>query len=482
MGTVLVAALGLVISAQEPAFTRSPRADLALRLRTAARLGTAYVPGRVLVKFRAGLPTQAQTSAVTAALGGAATALRSGDAYTDFSYVEVPLEADVPALAAALAARPEVEYAEPDAIHHLEVTPSDPSYSRQWHMRAINLERAWDINDGARNVVIAVIDSGLAMANDVLRFPRFFNGRLQIVDVPFAASTDIVSSSRLAAPYDFLYEDALPYDMDGHGTHVTGTIGQLANAESGVGVAYNARIMPLKVCFGEWEILFLLAEDGISTLPPVFQGGACFASEEARAIRYAADNGARIVNVSIGGTTAAAATQSALQYAVSRGAFVTLSGGNRYEDGNEPGYPALYARDIDGVMAVSAVGQDLNRAYYSSTGDYIEIAAPGGNTRVGGATGRIWQQTYRASSVSLNQLAPRFDVLEDDAYQGTSMASPHVAGLAALLYSQGITKPATIEAAIRQFATDRGTSGRDDEYGFGLVDARATLRGLGIAK
>ena len=64
-------------------------------------------------------------------------------------------------------------------------------------MRAINLERAWDINDGARDVVVAVIDSGLAMANDVLRFPRFFNGRLQIVDVPFARSTDIVSSNRL---------------------------------------------------------------------------------------------------------------------------------------------------------------------------------------------------------------------------------------------------------------------------------------------
>lgn len=482
MGLVLVAGLGLALSAQEPAFTRSPRAELAARLRAAARTGGAYVPGRVLVKFRPGLPTQAQTSAVTLALPGTATQLRSGDPWTDFSYVEVPENADVVAAAAALAARPEVEFAEPDAIHHLEVTPTDPSYSRQWHMRAMNLERAWDINDGARDVVVAIIDSGLAMANDVLRFPRYFNGRLQVVDVPFARSTDIVSSNRLVSPYDFMYEDDIPYDMDGHGTHVTGTLGQMANAESGVGVAYNARIMPLKVCLGEWEILFALAEDGVSTLPPDFAGGICFASDEARAIRYAVDNGAKVLNLSIGGTTPAAVTQSALQYAVSRGAFVAVSGGNRYEEGNRPGYPAAYAREISGVMAVAAVGQDLNRAYYSTTGDFIEIAAPGGNTRVGGAAGRIWQQTYRASAISVNQLAPRFDLLEDDAYQGTSMASPHVAGLAALLYSQGVRNPAAIEAVIRQFATDRGSAGRDDEYGFGLVDARATLRGLGIAK
>lgn len=482
VGLVLVAALGLVLSAQEPTFTRRPRADLADRLRAVARLGTDYVPGRILVKFRDGLPTQAMTSAVTLALPGTATQLRAGDAYTDFTYVDVPLDADVPAMAAALAARPEIAFAEPDALRHPEVTPTDPSFARQWHMRVMNLERAWDINDGARDVVVAVIDSGLAMANDVLRFPRFFAGRLQIIDVPFARSTDIVSTNRLVAPYDFLYEDTLPYDMDGHGTHVTGTIGQQLNAESGVGVAYNARIMPLKVCLGEWEVLFFLAEDGISTLPPIFEGGACFASDEARAIRYAADNGAKVMNISIGGESPAAVTQSALQYAVSRGAFVALSGGNRFEDGNRPGYPAVYARDINGVMAVAAVGQDLNRAYYSSTGDFIEIAAPGGNTRVGGAAGRIWQQTYRASGLSLNQLAPRFDLLEDDAYQGTSMAAPHVAGLAALLHAQGIRNPATIEAAIRQFATDRGSAGRDNEYGFGLVDARATLRGLGIAR
>ncbi len=482
MGLVVVTALGLALSAQEPAFTRRPRAELAARLRAAARLGTDYVPGRVLVKFRPGLPTQAQTSAVTLALPGTAMQLRTGDAWTDFAYLEVPLDADVPAMAAALAARPEVEFAEPDAIHHPEVTPTDPGFSRQWHMRVINLERAWDINDGARDVVVAVIDSGLAMANDVLRFPRYYNGRLQVINVPFAPSTDIVSSNRLVAPYDFMYEDTLPYDMDGHGTHVTGTVGQLANAESGVGVAFNARLMPLKVCLSEWEVLFFFAEDGVTTLPPAFEGGVCFASDEARAIRYAADNGAKVLNLSLGGTEPSSATQSALQYAVSRGAFISVSGGNRYEEGNRPGYPASYAREISGMMAVAAVGQDLNRAYYSTTGDFIEIAAPGGNTRVGGAAGRVWQQTYRASAMSLNQLAPRFDLLEDDAYQGTSMASPHVAGLAALLYAQGIRNPAAIEAAIRQFATDRGSPGRDNEYGFGLVDARATLRGLGIAR
>ena len=82
----------------------------------------------------------------------------------------------------------------------------------------------------------------------------------------------------------------------------------------------------------------------------------------------------------------------------------------------------------------------------------------------------------------MNILAPRFDVFEEGGFQGTSMASPHVAGLAALLMSQGITDPAGVEAAIKQFAQDQGTAGRDDEYGFGVINARATLRGLGLLR
>jgi len=480
--TVLFLALasaGLVLSAQT-GVTRTLRADLREALREAARTGADHLPGRVLVKFRDGLPTAAQTAAV--AETAPAGRLRAPAMRVDFQILDLPFDVDVRETARALAARPDVEYAEPDGFHAMSFTPTDPGYTRQWNMRLLEMERAWAINEGARDVVIAILDSGLAMANDVLVFPRFFNGQLLTVAVPFAPATDIATSGRLVAPYDFLYEDNLPYDMDGHGTHVTGTALQRANAESGVGMAFNARVMPLKICLGPWELLFLLAEDGVSTLPPSLRNGVCLTSEEARAVRYAVDNGARVLNMSLGGTQKNTALRSALEYAVSRGAFVAIAAGNEFEDGNPEGFPAVYARDIAGVMAVGAVGRDQVRAPYSSTGSYIEIMAPGGNSRQGGLDGLIWQQTYQPSAIRLNQLAPRFDLLEDDAFQGTSMASPHVAGLAALLYSQGIRNPAAIEAAIRQFARRRTSAMRDDEYGYGLIDPPTTLRGLGLAR
>lgn len=475
-----VACAGLVVSAQPAGPTRMIRPDLREALRVAARTNATYLPGRVLVKFRDGLPTAAQTAAITETLPAAR--LRQPSPRVDFRVVDIPVDDDARAAAQALAARPEVEYAEPDHFQSMSLTPTDPGYARQWNLRLLDMERAWDINDGGRGVIVAVLDSGLAMASDVLVFPRFFAGRLTAVAVPFAPATDIATPGRIVAPYDFLYEDDLPYDMDGHGTHVAGTALQHANGESGVGMAFNARVMPLKVCLGPWELLFLLAEDGVSTLPPALANGVCLTSEEARAVRYAVDNGARVLNMSFGGTEPNAALQSALEYAVSRGAFVAVAAGNEYEDGNPESYPAVYARDIAGVMAVGAVGRDQVRAPYSSTGSYVEIVAPGGNGDQGGRDGLIWQQTYAVSATRLGQEAPRFDVLTDEPLQGTSMAAPHVAGLAALLHSQGVTNPAAIEAAIRHFARKRGSAVRDDEYGYGLIDPPATLRGLGIIR
>jgi serine protease len=138
------------------------------------------------------------------------------------------------------------------------------------------------------------------------------------------------------------------------------------------------------------------------------------------------------------------------------------------------------------MMSVAAVGRDRQRAVYSGTGPFVEIAAPGGDSVRGGAAGMILQQTYDFGFTDtftngvVGFRAPRFDVFEYIYYEGTSMATAHVSGLAALLYQQGITSPAAIEAAIKRSATDLGAAGRDEEYGYGLINTRNALRGLGI--
>jgi serine protease len=206
-------------------------------------------------------------------------------------------------------------------------------------------------------------------------------------------------------------------------------------------------------------------------------------------VRYAADHGAKVLNMSIGRTgPPAPVVQEAIQYAVSRGTFVVVAAGNEFEEGNPIERLADFAPQIQGMVAVGAIGRDRRRAFYSSTGPYVELAAPGGNTRTGGSVGGILQQTYDFDFVDTyfggpaRYRAPRFDVFTYQFLQGTSMAAPHVAGFAALLIQQGITAPAAIEAAMVRYATDLGVAGRDNEFGYGLINPRASLRGLGLAK
>lgn len=462
-----------------------PRARAVLE---AIRQGLPAVPGEVLVKFKAGTDTGAMASVMgLASTRGSAPSVRwVGDLAVLRTDGDSPLEAT----AARLRREPEVEYAHPNYLLPLSQTRNDPGLSRQWNFTAIDVPRAWDINPGGRSVIVAVIDSGVTSTTNNANFRLWTGARFDVVNIPFRVSPDL-DSARFAGAVDFTptrltysnFQTQPVIDTDGHGTHVASTVLESAGNSLGfAGIAYEARLMALKACFSYWDaqlITSALGEPGF--INPSFTGG-CPTSSVVEAIRYAADQGAKVINLSLGGPGEAPAYRDALNYAVQRGAFVSIAAGNEFEDGNPVNYPAAYAPQIAGAMTVAAVGPSQQRAPYSSTGTYVEITAPGGDFRNAGQNGLIWQIGLNEPDFDSQLLVPRFDRYTEVAKQGTSMAAPHVAGVAALLVSQGYSSPAIIEAAIRRFARDLGPAGEDPEYGVGLIDARATLRGLGIAR
>lgn len=357
-----------------------------------------------------------------------------------------------PALAQALLARlrtdPLVEAAEPQRLFRAFWKPNDPRYDEQWNFHRIHMEKAWDVTRG-KGAVVAVIDTGVAFEKDAKCYLCKDFNRTQFTE-----------------PYDFIGRDKHPTDDHGHGTHVAGTIAESTdNGEGVAGIAFEAKIMPLKV----------LTKEGYGRM-----------SDVAAAIRYAADHGASVINMSLGAPFPDRITASAVKHAYQKGVTIVCAAGNGGSEGVS--YPAAYPECI----AVSALGPTGELAFYSSWGKEIAISAPGGDKTKGEDAG-ILQNTYLrmhesegrgAEAGVLSAWSPSpdsFDTAAESAtqvddyfsFQGTSMATPHVAGVAALIVSLGVKDPAEVKAILQKSAQPRGDR---KKYGAGELDAAAAVQ------
>lgn len=389
------------------------------------------VPDEIVVRFKPGVSESAVRT--LNALHG--THVLSTHPVGRFKRLRVPKGQDLDDLIAAYHRQPEVEYAEPNYLASALYVPNDPSYRYQWHLDnpgtgGIHMQSAWDVSVGSPTVVVAVIDTGVAYEN----YGKF-------VQAPDLAQTTFVPGR------DFVANDAHPDDENSHGTHVTGTIAQsTGNGQGTAGVAFRTAIMPIRV----------LDQNGSGTYTNVVNG-----------VYYATDHGAKVISMSLGGP-AATTLENAVKYAYDHGVTVVAASGNGGPTG-APNYPAAYNAY---VIAVAATRYDETVTSYSTRGAYVDVAAPGGDTTVDqngdGYVDGVLQQTFNPNTKNPADFGYWF-------FQGTSMATPHVSGLAALLVAKGVTSPDAVRTAIEKTARDRGPAGKDTSFGWGLIDAAAAL-------
>lgn len=370
----------------------------ALTLLTAA---TATAADRLIVGFTPTATAAQEVDALQdAGVAATATTLAATDIpQIDAATVVVP-EGDGNEVAAELEQDSRVEYVEVDHKAKVTWTPSDPFLSSQWALTKIGASAAWDLARGA-GVLVAVVDTGVDYTHE-----------------------DLAGGGKVVNGYDFVDSDADAMDVQGHGTHVAGIVaGRGDNATGVAGIAPDANILAVRVLDGD---------------------GSGYYSWIASGITYAADHGAKVINLSLGGADSSDVLRDAINYAAARGIFVACASGN--EALTTLDYPGRYSN----CFTVGATTSGDSRASFSNYGVGLDITAPGDN---------ILSTTMGDGYES---------------WSGTSMAAPYVAGVAALLFSQDLVR-SQVQMVLRDTATDRGAAGYDTVYGYGRVNAAAAV-------
>lgn len=421
--------------------------------------GRSFMPGQVVLQLGPRAQSQADVADIVNAISGteARRGIREGRWLVTLREGE-----SVENALRTLRTHPDVEFAEPNYIRRLSITPNDPAFFAQWNFRMLSSERMWDIQQGAASVTVAVVDSGVATEDlppQILNVGPLFGIPSFLIRLgPFARAPDW-GSTQIEPGFDAVYGTGHAFDDTGHGTHVASTIAQSFNNGIGaVGLAPGVALMPIKACL---------------SVPRTNAQGVCLSFSIAEGIDFATDNGADVINLSLGGAQVSEAERIAIERAVGRGVIIVAAAGN---ENDVVGAPA----NLPGVIAVGAVDMRKQRAFYSNFGSEIEFVAPGGDTTVDtdgdGFVDGIFQQTYPSNAGFIGEYT-QFGTF---ALQGTSMASPHVAAVVALLISQGITGIDAIRAVLQQTAEDLGPPGRDNNFGHGLIQPVPALTGLGL--
>ena len=396
-------------------------------------VNAAFAPGQILVKFNPSTSHAQETLLARHNLRIMSTINHLGVHRVQVAYGQ---EQNMVSL---LSAQPEVAWAELNLRRSLCYRPNDPYHPWQWYHFRSNLDRAWDVlNRASADIIVAVIDTGVA-------YEYFGN---------FSQAPDLQGTSFVSA-YDFVDRDTHANDDKGHGTFVTGTIAQTTdNGIAVAGYAYGCTIMPLDVFFideeGEWF---------------------AWEADVAEAIVYATDNGAHIVNMSLGGDVFCQAEADAVAYAVAHDVVLVASAGNSADDeGWDPdtlgiSYPAKHP----GVIAVGACNYNNTRSVYSSYGDGLDLMAYVGQSdqdlNQDGNPDGVLQQTFQY---------PNYQSFDLYWGWGTSLAAPQVSGLAALIMSLGVPG-SEVYSILVDTAVDLGPAGYDREFGYGRIDAAQAI-------